>query len=95
MSTNGLTDHDLTQLLTPTRDSGGVMELHYFRRHQPTAPALCGTMPDGGSWEHHYRPGTTAYTAGGKLAPQFELCPACQVRYSYLPASKPMGGGAQ
>lgn len=88
MSTNGLTDHDLTQLLTPTRASGGVMELHYFNTLFPAAPALCGTMPDGGSWANHYRPGAAVYTPQDTMSPAYEMCPACQVRYSYMGAAQ-------
>ena len=97
MTVHELTPEDLNQLRTAPTLPQGVTLLHYYSKRRPTAPALCGAMPDGGSWtnDNHYRPGTTAYTAGGKLAPQFELCPLCQVRYSYLPTSKPVGGGAQ
>ncbi|WP_237234327.1 hypothetical protein [Rothia nasisuis] len=94
MTVHELTLEDLAQLLTPPPPAPGKSTLHYYNRLWVTGPALCGTMPDGGSWEHHYRPGRTAYTAGGKLAPQFELCPICQVRYSY-PVPPAASGGAQ
>lgn len=88
-----ITDADLHQLLNPTPEEGKT-QLHYYSSLNPHRPALCGAMPEGGSWksDSHYRPGAKAYTAPGKLAPQFELCPGCQVRRSFM---FPRSGGVQ
>lgn len=94
MTVHELTPEDLAQLLTLPQD---VTLLHYYSKRRPTAPALCGAMPDGGSWksDSHYRPGNKAYTADGKLHPQFELCPGCQVRFSTLSSDSAQGGGVR
>lgn len=65
--------------------------LHYYRISAPSAPALCGESAPAGSWATV--PNGDAVTVAGY--PLYEVCPACQVRFSALPSDSTQGGGVR
>lgn len=72
-----LTHEDLNQLLTtPPRPE--VVTLHYTSKYADSLPALCGEEAPKGGWDMNKAKGKS----GGNT--RKELCPACQVRYSYM-----------
>lgn len=87
------------QSITGQCDFSGLLEepptpgrlLHYYRPSAPFAPALCGESAPAGSWATV--PNGDAVTVAGY--PLYEVCPACQVRFSALPSDSAQGGGVR
>lgn len=76
--TSALTAEDCARLLGELPAPGRL--LHYYRPSAPSAPALCGESAPAGSWAT--APNGDAVTVAGY--PLYEVCPACQVRFSAL-----------
>lgn len=72
-----ITDHSLDQLLSAT-PRPEVVTLHYVCKTNLTLPALCGEEAPKGGWDMD----RAKDESGGNT--RLELCPACQVRYSYM-----------
>lgn len=72
-----LTHEDLDQLLSaPPRPE--AVTLHYVCKTNLTLPAICGEEAPKGSWDMDRAKGKNGSNT------RTELCPACQVRYSYM-----------
>ena len=57
--------------------------LHYVYKNRPLARALCGEHPPRGGWW------ADRETEAEAAVDSWEICPACQVKYSALPAGGP------
>lgn len=89
----------VTQSITGSHIFTGLLEeppspgrlLHYYRPKAPFAPALCGESAPADSWATV--PNGDAVTVAGY--PLYEVCPACQVRFSALTSGSTQDGGAR
>ena len=89
VETSAPTAEDCVRLLNEV--SAPRRLLHYYSPKAPFAPALCGESAPADSWASV--PNGDAVTVAGY--PLYEVCPACQVRFSALTSGSIQDGGAR